>query len=333
LVVMPWNFPFWQVFRFAAPALMAGNCGLLKHASNVPGSALAIEQIFKEAGFPKDVFRTLMIPGKLVEGVIQHPSVKAVTLTGSENAGIAVSSAAAKVIKKSVLELGGSDPFIVLPDADLDLTVNGAVVGRFQNCGQSCIAAKRFIVVGENQAFVDKFIERVASLKIGDPMDPATQLGPLAQAAFIKDMQILVSDAVSKGARILCGGKALSGGIYASGAFFQPTLIDRVTKDMEIYYEEAFGPVGIILYAKDEKEAIELANCTRFGLGGSVWTKNTQKGIQLARQIEAGNCFVNNIVASDARLPFGGVKASGFGRELGPWGLREFVNIKTIYVK
>lgn len=333
LAVMPWNFPFWQVFRFAAPALMAGNCAVLKHASNVPGSALAIEEIFKEAGFPANVFRTLMIGARLVEGVIQHPAVKAVTLTGSEPAGIAVASSAAKVIKKSVLELGGSDPFIVLPDADLAIAVPGAVTGRFQNCGQSCIAAKRFIVVGSNEEFVSQFVERVSQMKVGCPTDPTVQLGPLAMAAYVKDMEDLVSDAVSKGARVLCGGKALTGGLYEGGAFFEPTLLDKVTPEMNIYYEEAFGPIGIILYAGDEEEAVQIANATRFGLGGSVWTKDTDKGVAVARRIEAGNCFVNNIVVSDPRLPFGGVKASGFGRELAVNGLREFVNVKTIYVK
>lgn len=327
LAVMPWNFPFWQVFRFAAPALMAGNCGLLKHASNVPGSALAIEEVFKEAGFPPNVFRTLMIGSRLVEGVIQHPAVKAVTLTGSEPAGAAVASSAAKCIKKSVLELGGSDPFVVLPDADLSITVPGAVIGRFQNCGQSCIAAKRFVVVGSNDDFVSQFAEKVSQMKVGDPKDPSVQLGPLAMAAYVKDMEDLVSDAVAKGAKLLCGGKAMS------GAFYEPTLLDNITPDMSIYYEEAFGPVGIILRAKDEDEAIQIANDTRFGLGGSVWTKDTVKGVALARRIEAGNCFVNSIVMSDPRLPFGGVKASGFGRELAANGLREFVNVKTIYVK
>jgi len=256
-----------------------------------------------------------------------------VTLTGSEPAGIAVASTAAKVIKKSVLELGGSDPFIVLPDADLELTVPGAVIGRFQNCGQSCIAAKRFIVVGENQPFVQQFVQRVSAMKVGDPFDPTTQLGPLASKDFVAELDDFVQDALAKGARLLCGGKSLTGPQYPGGAFYEPTLLDRVTPDMKIYYEEAFGPVGIILYAKTEDEAIQIANCTRFGLGGSVWTRDNNKGIALARRIEAGNCFVNTIVASDPRLPFGGVKASGFGRELGPNGLREFVNIKTIYVK
>lgn len=333
LAIMPWNFPFWQVFRFAAPALMAGNCGVLKHASNVPGSALAIEAVFKDSGFPDNVFRTLMIGAGMVEAVVQHPAVKAVTLTGSEPAGIAVSTAAAKCIKKSVLELGGSDPFIVLPDADLVVTVPGAVTGRFQNCGQSCIAAKRFIVVGDNEPFVSQFVEQVSQMKVGDPNDASVKLGPLAMASYVQDMEKLVSDALGKGAHVLCGGKALKAAAYAGGAYFEPTILDNVTPEMSIYSEEAFGPVGIILRAKDEDAAIELANCTRFGLGGSVWTQDTDKGVALARRIEAGSCFVNHIVASDPRLPFGGVKASGFGRELASNGLREFVNVKTIFVK
>eukprot|EP00808_Paulinella_micropora_P029872 g21526.t1 len=324
LAVMPWNFPFWQVIRFAAPALMAGNGILLKHAHTVPGSGLACEALFsQDTGFPKDLFRTLMIDIPKVELVLSNPKVKAVTLTGSEAAGSACASLAARHIKKSVLELGGSDPFVVLPDADLPRTIAGGVLGRFQNCGQSCIASKRFIVVN-NQAFIDGFVKAVANLKVGDPLAASTNIGPLARASYAQAMKDFVVDATSKGAQVLVGGTAPAGLDGAGSAYFLPTVVAGVAPGMRMWDEEVFGPVAALICVKDVAEAVRVANATRFGLGASIWTADTEQGMALARQINSGNVFVNHIVASHPSLPFGGVGVSGFGRELAELGLREF---------
>jgi succinate-semialdehyde dehydrogenase / glutarate-semialdehyde dehydrogenase len=330
LAVMPWNFPFWQVFRFAAPALMAGNVGVLKHASNTPGCALAIEEVFRDAEFPKDVFRTLLIGSSKVEAVIKNDIVKAVTLTGSEKAGSLVASAAARDIKKSVLELGGSDPFIVLEDADVEECAASAVTGRMINAGQSCIAAKRFIVVESVASeFEHLFAARMRSLKVGDPTSPASEVGPLARPEFVEEIDALVQDAVKHGAKVLCGGRRPA----LVGCYYEPTVVTKVTPQMRLYHEETFGPVATVLRVKDADEAVMVANATRFGLGASVWTKSKEKGLGLARRVEAGCVFVNGTVKSDPRLPFGGVKKSGFGRELGSYGIKEFVNVKTVWVR
>jgi succinate-semialdehyde dehydrogenase/glutarate-semialdehyde dehydrogenase len=330
LAVMPWNFPFWQVFRFAAPALAAGNTGLLKHASNVPQCALAIEEVFTEAGFPPGVFRSLMIPASEVEKVIEDPRVHAVTLTGSEPAGRSVAAAAGRALKKSVLELGGSDPFIVLEDADLDLAVKTAVTSRFLNCGQSCIAAKRFIVV---DAVADEFVKRfragVEALSPGDPLNPNTTLAPMARHDLRDDLHRQVLDSIRAGAVAVTGCTVEEG----AGAFYQASILDRVEPGMRAYDEELFGPVAIVIRAADEDEAIAVANGSRFGLGGSVWTADSGRGERVARRVESGAVFVNGLVKSDPRLPFGGVKASGYGRELSHHGIHEFVNAKTIWVK
>jgi len=330
LAVMPWNFPFWQVFRFAAPALAAGNTGLLKHASNVPQCALAIEEVFTEAGFPPGVFRSLMIPASEVEKVVEDPRVHAVTLTGSEPAGRSVAAAAGRALKKSVLELGGSDPFIVLEDADLDLAVKTAVTSRFLNCGQSCIAAKRFIVV---DAVADEFVKRfragVEALSPGDPLNPNTTLAPMARHDLRDDLHRQVLDSIRAGAVAVTGCTVEEG----AGAFYQASILDRVEPGMRAYDEELFGPVAIVIRAADEDEAIAVANGSRFGLGGSVWTADSGRGERVARRVESGAVFVNGLVKSDPRLPFGGVKASGYGRELSHHGIHEFVNAKTIWVK
>ena len=330
LAVMPWNFPFWQVFRFAAPALAAGNTGLLKHASNVPQCALAIEEVFTEAGFPPGVFRSLMIPASEVEKVIEDPRVHAVTLTGSEPAGRSVAAAAGRALKKSVLELGGSDPFIVLEDADLALAVKTAVTSRFLNCGQSCIAAKRFIVV---DAVADEFVKRfragVEALSPGDPLNPNTTLAPMARHDLRDDLHRQVLDSIRAGAVAVTGCTVEEG----AGAFYQASILDRVEPGMRAYDEELFGPVAIVIRAADEDEAIAVANGSRFGLGGSVWTADSGRGERVARRVESGAVFVNGLVKSDPRLPFGGVKASGYGRELSHHGIHEFVNAKTIWVK
>ena len=329
LAVMPWNFPFWQVFRFAAPSLMAGNVALLKHASNVPGCALAIEELFTKAGFPENVFSTLMIPSSMVEAVITNQRVQAVTLTGSGAAGGSVASAAAKHIKKAVLELGGSDAFIVLDDADLDNTVKAAVTGRMINQGQSCIAAKRFIV---DETVVEEFTLRllraVSGLKTGDPMDPATDMGPMARPDLVEDVEKQVQKSLESGATLVYGGKRPQ----RPGCYYLPTILRNVRKGMAVYHEETFGPVFSIITVKSEEEAIAVANDSEFGLGGCVWTKDPERGEKIARKIETGAMFVNGITKSDPRLPFGGIKKSGYGRELATYGIRELVNIKTIWI-
>jgi len=329
LAVMPWNFPYWQVFRFAAPALMAGNAGVLKHASNVPGCALDIEQIFVEAGFPENLFRTLLISSKLVDGVIKDDRIKAVTLTGSEPAGMAVASSAGRQLKKTLLELGGSDPYIVLEDADLPACVATSAQARMLNAGQSCIAAKRFIVV---ESMVKQFEEQQAaimkSLKVGDPLDEKTKVGALARMDLLEELDEQVQKSIKMGARLLCGGKKAD----RPGAFYEPTVLADVKKGMPAYEEETFGPVSAIIPVKDTEEAIRIANDSRFGLGGSVWSKDIKKAEMVARRIETGAMFINGMTKSDPRLPFGGVKKSGYGRELSKYGIKEFVNIKTIWM-
>nr|WP_320116475.1 NAD-dependent succinate-semialdehyde dehydrogenase [uncultured Desulfuromonas sp.] len=328
LAVMPWNFPFWQVFRFAAPALMAGNVGVLKHASNVPRCALAIEQVFVEAGFPADVFRTLMIGSRKVAQVIEHPYVVATTLTGSDIAGRKVAEKSGAMLKKSVMELGGSDPFIVLNDADLDLAASVAVTARCINSGQSCIAAKRFIVEdGVYDAFLEKFKANMAALKVGDPCDESTQVGPQAREDLMRELHGQVEASVAKGAKVALGG------IPGEAAFYPPTILTEVRKGMPAYSEEFFGPVAIVIRVKDADEALFVANDTEFGLGGSVWTTDSAKGEKVAGQIRSGAVFVNGMTKSDPRLPFGGVGISGFGRELSHYGIKEFVNIQTVWIK
>ncbi|UCC56429.1 MAG: NAD-dependent succinate-semialdehyde dehydrogenase [Gammaproteobacteria bacterium] len=330
LAVMPWNFPFWQVFRFAAPTLVAGNTGLLKHASNVPLCALAIESVFHEAGFPDGVFRTLMIQSSRVADVIADPRVHAVTLTGSEPAGREVAATAGANIKKSLLELGGSDPFIVLEDADLELAVHDGITSRFLNTGQSCIAAKRFILV---EAIAEEFLQRfkaaVESLPFGDPMDPDTRVGPLARIDLRDALHHQVIDSIAAGAVPVTGCNPEA----RDGAWYQPSILDRVAPGMCAWSEELFGPVALVIRARDEADAIRIANITDFGLGGSVWTADSARGERIARQIDCGCAFVNGMVKSDPRLPFGGVKHSGYGRELSQLGIREFVNAKTIWIR
>jgi succinate-semialdehyde dehydrogenase / glutarate-semialdehyde dehydrogenase len=330
LAVMPWNFPFWQVFRFAAPALMAGNVGLLKHASNVPQCALAIESIFREAGFPAGAFQTLLIGSSQVDAILNDPRVVAATLTGSEQAGIQVGVGAAKRIKKVVLELGGSDPFIVMPSADLEAAVSTAVQARVQNNGQSCIAAKRFIVAEPvADLFERKFVAKMDSLKIGDPFDEKTELGPLSTADAVKDLDADVQKTLNAGAKLLTGGHPLE----RPGNFYAPTVLSNIPKDSPAYGEEFFGPVASVFRVKDIDEAIRLANDVRFGLGSSIWTNDEKERERFINEIEAGMVFINKMVASDPRIPFGGVKASGHGRELGKVGIREFVNAKTVWVE
>jgi succinate-semialdehyde dehydrogenase/glutarate-semialdehyde dehydrogenase len=327
---MPWNFPFWQVFRFCAPALAAGNVALLKHASNVPACALAMEKLLQEAGFPWGCFQVLLISSSRAEQVIADPRIKAVTLTGSGRAGRRVAGAAGREIKKVVLELGGSDPFIVLEDADLEKAVEAAVFSRIINSGQSCIAAKRFIVEGKlAPAFEERFSSRMERLEVGDPGDTGTDVGPLAREDLLEDLTRQVNDSVGRGARLLCGGKRLE----RSGYFYAPTALAGVKPGMPVADEETFGPVGAILEAADAGEAVRLANATPYGLGASIWTKDTEKGKQLAARIEAGCVCVNDFVKSDPRLPFGGIKLSGYGRELSREGIREFVNVKAVRVK
>jgi len=330
LAVMPWNFPFWQVFRAAAPALMAGNALLLKHAPNVPQCALAIEAIFRECGLPEGLFTALMIEVEQVAETIASQHVHAVTLTGSEAAGRKVAAYAGQHLKKCVLELGGSDPFIVLHDADLELTVDMAVASRFLNCGQSCIAAKRFIVVPQ---IADEFLRelkiKVEALGIGDPMDDATQIGPMARFDLRDALHGQVSDSIAQGAVAVTGCKP----VEREGFFYQPSILDRVTASARAWHEELFGPVAIIIRAASEEDALHIANETRFGLGSSIWSKDTARAEQLAAHIQAGCTFINGMVKSDPRLPFGGVKASGYGRELSRLGILEFVNAKTVWVK
>src|ERR1700734_1819657 len=329
LAVMPWNFPFWQVFRFAAPALMAGNVGLLKHASNVPQCALAIEEIFFEAGFPQGAFQTLLIGSQQVDAILNDPRVVAATLTGSEQAGIQVGIAAAKRIKKVVLELGGSDPFIIMPSANLDAAVTTAVEARVLNNGQSCIAAKRFIVHESIAAdFEKKFVTRMKNLRIGDPFDEKTELGPLATADAVKSLDADVQKTVKAGVKLLTGGHPLT----RPGNFYAPTVLTDIPKDSPAYGEELFGPVASIFRAKDQDEAIRIANDVRFGLGASAWTNDDKERERFINELEAGMVFINKMVASDTRIPFGGVKQSGHGRELGAVGIREFMNAKTVWI-
>ncbi len=329
LAIMPWNFPFWQVFRFAAPAIMAGNAAVLKHASNVPQCALAVEQVFKQAGFPAGLFRTVLVPGSAAEALIADPRVRAVTLTGSTEVGERVAGAAGRNLKKHVLELGGSDPFIVLADADLDAAAATAVRARNQNNGQSCIAAKRFIVEeAVADEFTAKFADAVRALRVGDPAQRETNVGPLARGDLRDTLVHQVEQSLAQGARAVVGGQAPTG----KGYFYAPTVLDGVSMDMPAFREETFGPVAAIIRASDPEDAVRLANDTEYGLGSNLWTRDTERAKDLARRIEAGNVFINGMVASDPRLPFGGVKRSGYGRELGEFGIREFTNVQTIWI-
>ena len=329
LAIMPWNFPFWQVFRFAAPALMAGNVGLLKHSSNVPQCALLIEDIFRRAGFPEGVFQTLLIRAGQVQPLLEDPRVAAVTLTGSEGAGRQVASVAGRQIKKTVLELGSSDPFIVMPSADLDAAVTTAVKARIVNSGQSCIAAKRFIVADAiADAFLDRFVQAMRALTVGDPMDPATDVGPLATENTVADIDKQVHDTVAAGARCLTGGHRLAG----AGNYYAPTVLVDIPAGSPAFHEETFGPVAAVFRVHDIVEAISLANATSFGLAASAWTNDEAEQARFVNEIEAGMVFINSMVASDPRLPFGGVKNSGYGRELSEHGIREFVNVKTVSI-
>src|SRR5947208_7751824 len=329
LAIMPWNFPFWQVFRFAAPALMAGNVGLLKHASNVPQCALAIEQILCRAGFDDGVFQTLLIEPEQVEKIIVDSRVKAVTLTGSEKAGSAVASTAAREIKKSVLELGGSDAFIVMPSADFERALSTAVKARTINTGQSCIAAKRFVIADQiYDEFGNQFVDRMRGLKIGNPMDPETEIGPLATEQILQGVHDQVQKSIAAGAKLLTGGNR----IHGPGSFYEPTVLVNVPKDSPAYREEVFGPVASVFRVRDAADAVELANDSTFGLGASAWTNDPAERELFASELDSGMVFINTMVASDPRLPFGGVKRSGFGRELGAAGIREFTNAKTIWI-
>jgi succinate-semialdehyde dehydrogenase/glutarate-semialdehyde dehydrogenase len=328
LAIMPWNFPFWQVFRFAAPALMAGNVGLLKHASNVPQCALAIEEIFRDAGYPEGCFQTLLIGSDKVKKIVEDPRVLAATLTGSDAAGRSLASIAGAVVKKTVLELGGSDPFVVLPSADLDKAVQVGVAARVQNAGQSCIAAKRFIVHEKiAPEFEKRFVERMRALKIGDPQDDATEVGPLASKQVLEDIERQVRAAREQGATLACGGRRLD----RPGFFFEPTVMLN-SKGTRVWREEVFGPVAALARAKDLDEAIALANDTQYGLGSAAFSQDAKEIERLVQDLEAGQVFINGMVKSDPRLPFGGIKASGYGRELSREGIREFVNIKTVWI-
>jgi succinate-semialdehyde dehydrogenase/glutarate-semialdehyde dehydrogenase len=329
LAIMPWNFPLWQAMRFAAPALAAGNVGLLKHASNVPQTALFMEELFREAGFPDDVFQTLLIGSKGVDAVLRDDRVAAATLTGSEAAGVAVARTAGEVLKKVVLELGGSDPFVVMPSADLAQAAKVATTSRCQNNGQSCISAKRFIVHTDvYDEFVDLFAKEMASLVVGDPMQDGTDVGPLATEQGRDDVEELVKDAVDKGAKVLVGGERLD----QDGWWYPPTLLADVTEDMDMYLEEVFGPVAQVHRATDIEDAVRIANATRFGLGSNAWTNDPAEQEIFVRDLAAGQTFINGMTASYPALPFGGVKASGHGRELAAHGMREFTNIKTVWV-
>ena len=330
LAVMPWNFPFWQVFRFIAPGLMAGNVGLLKHASNVPQCALKIEEIVRRAGFPEGVFQALLIGASQVDRILDDPRVAAATLTGSEQAGIQVGISAAKRIKKVVLELGGSDPFIVMPSANIQDAAATAVKARVMNNGQSCIAAKRFIVHEQiADQFEKEFVSRMQSLKLGDPFDPKTDVGPLATPDAVKDLDADVQKSIHAGAKLLTGGKQLVG----AGNFYLPTVLTNIPKHSPAYREELFGPVACVFRVKSIEEAVAIANDVRFGLGGSAWTNDPAEREVFINELEAGMVFINQMVVSDPRVPFGGVKASGHGRELGPYGIREFTNIKTVWIR
>ena len=335
LAVMPWNFPFWQVFRFAAPALMVGNVGLLKHSSNVPQCALAIADIFRRSGFPEGAFQTLLIESDLVRRVLEDPRIAAATLTGSEPAGRSVAAIAGKQIKKTVLELGGSDPFIVMPSADLDSAIATAVKARTINNGQSCIAAKRFIIHEQiYDEFEKSFVESMKELRVGDPLDKSIDIGPLATEQILKDLEEQVTVTVAAGAKILTGGqKFKADGNLTRGNFYEPTVLVDIPKDSPAYRDELFGPVASLFRVNTVNEAIDLANATPFGLGSAAWTNDESEIRRCVDELEAGSVFINGMVASDPRLPFGGIKHSGYGRELGEFGIREFVNIKTVWIK
>jgi len=329
LAVMPWNFPFWQVFRFAAPALAAGNAGLLKHASNVTGAALAIERVLARGGVPEGVFQTLVVGADAIPAIVADARVRAVTLTGSESAGVAVAEAAGRALKKCVLELGGSDPFLVLADADVAHAARQAALARVVNSGQSCIAAKRFIVVAPlADAFLDALADAMRALVVGDPMDPATQVGPLARADLRDEVRRQVEASVAAGARLVLGGRPLA----RPGFYLEPTVLADVGPGMPAFDEEIFGPVAAVVRAQDEADAVRLANASPYGLGASIWSRDVMHAEEMARRLDVGMVFVNEIVRSDPRVPFGGIKRSGYGRELSHHGLREFVNVRTIVV-
>jgi succinate-semialdehyde dehydrogenase/glutarate-semialdehyde dehydrogenase len=331
LAIMPWNYPFWQVFRHAAPGLMAGNGVILKHASNVPGCAVAIEDIFTKAGFPEYLFQNFLMSSQRVADLIEHPAITAVTLTGSTTAGRAVAEKAGKMLKKTVLELGGSDPYLILEDADLDKTVEACVTSRLLNSGQSCIAAKRFVVVeAVRRQFEQMLVDQMHAKRMGDPLDEAVEIGPQARFDLRDDLHQQVIKSITKGAVCLLGGEIPED----PGAFYPATVLGNVGKGMPAYEEEIFGPVAAVISVKNEKEAIQVANDSSFGLGAAVFTRNIERGERIAaNHLEAGNCFVNAFVKSDPRLPFGGIKESGYGRELSHWGLKAFVNIKTVYIQ
>mgnify|MGYP000044194722 CR=1 FL=1 len=331
LAIMPWNFPFWQVFRFAAPTLMAGNTAVLKHASNVPGCSLAIEELFREAGFPENVFRSLLIGSKQVAKVIQHKAIKAVSLTGSTPAGKSVAALAGAELKKCVLELGGSDPYLILADADMEIAAKKSAAGRLLNAGQSCIGAKRFIVEEKVYPhFLELFTHEMAAAHFGDPGDENSTIGPLARADLRDELHQQVVDSIEKGAEVIIGGEVPN----RKGAYYPPTILENIKPGMPAYEEELFGPVASVIKVKDLQEAVLVANDSVFGLGAAVFTTNTKKGENIAEmQLEAGACFVNDFVKSDPRLPFGGIKTSGYGRELSEQGIKEFTNIKTVVVK
>jgi len=330
LCIMPWNFPYWQVYRFVVPAILAGNAVVLKHAPNTPQIALAIEQLFREAGFPEGVFTNLFAETELIEQAIASPHIQAVTITGSARAGRAVAAQAGANLKKCVLELGGSDPFVVLADADLELAATQAVTARFQNCGQSCIAAKRFILVPEiADQFVALFKEKVAALTVGDPNRDETNMGPMARLDLRDELDAQIQASIAAGAKAVLGCTPLPG----EGNFYAPSILDNVTSSMRAYREEIFGPVATILRAQNEEDALRLANDTLYGLGASIWSRDFARAEELSKQIESGMVFINGVVKSDPRLPFGGVKGSGFGRELSYHGVREFVNAKTVWLK
>jgi len=331
LAVMPWNFPFWQVFRFAAPGLMAGNAGILKHASNVSGCALAIEEVFRESGFPENLFRTILVLSSEMKEVIKNEKIKAITLTGSVPAGKSVAETAGSVLKKTVMELGGSDPYVILDDADLEMAADTCVTARLINGGQSCIAAKRFIIVEKIYDKFEKiFVDKMKLKKMGDPFDESNHIGPQASIKLRDELHHQVQKSIDLGAKLLLGGKIPE----MKGAWYPPTVLSKVKKGMPAYDDELFGPVAALIKAKDEAEVIEIANDSIFGLGAAIFTKDVKSGEKIAKEkIEAGCCFVNAFVKSDPRLPFGGIKESGYGRELSSFGIREFVNIKTVFVK
>ncbi|NYI06781.1 NADP-dependent succinic semialdehyde dehydrogenase [Allostreptomyces psammosilenae] len=329
LAVMPWNFPVWQVVRFAAPALMAGNVGLLKHASNVPRTALYLGELFERAGFPPGCFQTLLVGSGQIEGVLRDPRVAAATLTGSEPAGRSVAAIAGDEVKKTVLELGGSDPYLVLPSADVDRAARVAVTSRTQNTGQSCIAAKRFIVHADvHDAFLERFTAGMRALTVGDPLDEATEVGPLSSERGLTDLAAMVDDAVARGARVECGGRRPD----RPGWFYEPTVLTGVTEEMRVFREETFGPVASVFRVADIEEAIGLANATSFGLSSNAWTRDQQEQERLLRDLESGSVFINGMTASHPALPFGGVKRSGYGRELAGHGIREFCNTTTVWI-